>query len=60
MDAPGHQIIVGVSWALNAQTVAHPGFRWLKSGSLGLVDRNGMAFENDRLDMRMSFIGLRW
>jgi opacity protein-like surface antigen len=59
-EAFGRQVIIGASWALNEQTVAYLGFRWLKSGTLGLVDRTGMSFENDRLDMAMSFIGLRW
>ncbi|HZN85802.1 MAG TPA: outer membrane beta-barrel protein [Burkholderiales bacterium] len=58
-SASARQTQLGVTVGPFHQHQVVIGFRWLKSGRLGLADTAGRPFEEDRAKAKMSFVGWR-
>ena len=58
-SASARQTQLGVTVGPFRQHQVVIGFRWLKSGRLGMSDTAGRPFEEDRAKAKMSFVGWR-
>lgn len=58
-SANARQIQLGVTLGPPDKHQLLIGFRWFRSGSLGLTNTQGQPFADDRADAKMSFVGWR-